>query len=291
MKIKRKNIQVFDIVNTIFMIFVVVVMLYPMYYTVMASVSDAGALARHTGLLLSPVGDINFEAYKIVLTHRNIGSGFANTIFLLTVGLFINMVLTTFGAYFLAMKGPKLQGIIAFMIVFTMYFSGGMVPEFLNVRDLGLYNSRWALVLPGAITTMNLIILKSGFQAVPESLIESARLDGAAYMQVLLQVMIPLTKSSLAVILLYCGVGHWNNWFNASIYLTDSAKFPLQLVVRNILNFSSGIAISDGADEMSRVAELMKYALIVVSTVPILAIYPFLQKYFVKGTMIGAVKG
>ncbi len=291
MKIKRKNIQVFDIVNTIFMIFVVVVMLYPMYYTVMASVSDAGALARHTGLLLSPVGDINFEAYKIVLTHRNIGSGFANTIFLLTVGLFINMVLTTFGAYFLAMKGPKLQGIIGFMIVFTMYFSGGMVPEFLNVRDLGLYNSRWALVLPGAITTMNLIILKSGFQAVPESLIESARLDGATYMQVLLQVMIPLTKSSLAVILLYCGVGHWNNWFNASIYLTDSAKFPLQLVVRNILNFSSGIAISDGADEMARVAELMKYALIVVSTVPILAIYPFLQKYFVKGTMIGAVKG
>ena len=178
------------------------------------------------------------------------------------------------------------------MIIFTMYFSGGLIPSYLNVKDLGLMNSLWALILPGAISTTNLIIMKSAFQSIPDSLIESARLDGASYFQILVKVMTPLSKATIAVMVLYYGVGHWNSWFNASIYLREGDKFPLQLVVRNILNISTNaMSFGVGMDEMAQVAELIKYALIVVTVAPILAIYPFLQKYFVKGVMVGAIKG
>ena len=179
------------------------------------------------------------------------------------------------------------------LFLFTMYFSGGMVPGYLNIKDLGLLNSLWSLILPVAISTTNLIILKSGFQAVPDSLVESATLDGATYLQILTKIMVPLTKATLAVLVLYYTVSHWNSWFNASIYLQSSDKYPLQLVMRNILKMTSAQAATEGVgmDEASQMADLIKYALIVVTTTPILAVYPFLQKYFVKGVMIGAIKG
>ena len=168
-----------------------------------------------------------------------------------------------------------------------------MVPTYLNIRDLGLLDSLWALILPGAINTTNLIILKSGFQAEPDSLTESATLDGATCLQILIKVIVPLSKATLAVLVLYYAVAHWNAWFGASIYLQSSNKYPLQLVMRNILKLTSsqGMLEGVGIDEAAQVAELVKYALIVVSTAPILAVYPFLQKYFVKGVMIGAIKG
>ena len=157
----------------------------------------------------------------------------------------------------------------------------------MNVKDLGLLNSYWSLILPGAISTTNLIIMKSAFQAIPDSLIESAQLDGASYLQTLVKIMLPLTKATLAVLVLYYGVGHWNSWFNASIYLRDPDKYPLQLILRNMLDGS----IAGMDEEFAKYVELIKYALIVISTVPILVLYPFLQRYFTKGTMIGAVKG
>ena len=290
---RSKGSRIFDCFNFIFMLFIIFVTAYPIYYVVIASFSDAGALSRHTGALWAPLQPYTIGAYKMVFKNELIGTGFLNTLFIVFVGLVVNMTMTTLGAYFLTIKGPMLRTPVTFMIIFTMYFSGGLVPAYLNIKDLGLLDSLWALILPGAISTTNLIILKSGFQSIPDSLVESATLDGATYMQIMTKIMVPLSKATLAVLVLYYAVGHWNAWFGASIYLQSSEKYPLQLVMRNLLKATSAQAMMEGVgmDEASQVADLIKYALIVVTTAPIMVVYPFLQKYFVKGVMIGAIKG
>lgn len=290
---KSMGSRIFDSFNIIIMLLIIFATAYPIYYVIIASFSDPGTLSRTTGLLWTPLKPFTLDAYRMLFKNPLIFSGFLNTIFILIVGLIVNMIFTTLGAYFLSLKGPMLKTSITFMIIFTMYFSGGMVPAYLNVKDLGLLDSLWALILPVAINTTNLIILKSGFQSIPDSLTESATLDGATHLQILLKIMIPLSKATLAVLVLYYAVAHWNSWFGASIYLQSSDKYPLQLVMRNILKLTSsqGMLEGVGIDEAAQVAELVKYALIVVSTAPILAVYPFLQKYFVKGVMIGAIKG
>lgn len=286
--------QVFSVFNILFMLFIIVITAYPIIYIVLASFSDPVSLSKHTGLLLKPLEPYTLSAYEMVFSNPLIVSGFRNTLFVLIVGVTINLVFTMLGAFFLTIKGPALKNGIAFMIIFTMYFSGGLIPSYLNIKSLGLLNSLWALILPGAISTSNLVIMKSAFQAIPESLIESARLDGARYWQILCKIMVPLSKATIAVMVLYYGVGHWNSWFSASIYLQESTKYPLQLVMRNILNSAnatSSMTGGVGADEMAYYVELIKYALIVVTTTPILVLYPFLQKYFTKGVMVGAIKG
>lgn len=288
MRRKISSGKIFDFFNIIIMLFVIVCTLYPFLYVVMASFSDPTALSTYTGLLLLPIKPYTFEAYKAVFSMPLILSGFKNTLFVLIVGVLVNMVFTILGAYFLSIKGPMLKDVVAFMIIFTMYFSGGMIPGYLNVKDLGLINSLWALILPGAIGTSNLIIMKSAFLSVPDSLVESARLDGASYIQTLTKVMLPLTKATLAVLVLYYGVGHWNSWFGASIYLQDKDLYPIQLILRNLLASTSSIA---ALDDIPEYAELVKYALIVITSAPIICLYPFLQKYFTKGVMMGAVKG
>ena len=290
---KLNEYKVFSFFNILLMLFIVIITAYPVYYVVIASFSDPSALSINTGLLALPLKPFTTSAYKLVFENQQILKGFANTLYVMVFGLSLNLILTALGAYFLTIKGPMLKTLITFMIIFTMYFSGGMIPSYLNIKDLSLLNSLWSLILPSAITTTNLIIMKSAFQAIPESLSESARLDGASYLQILVKIMIPLSKATMAVMVLYYGVARWNSWFAASIYLNDSDLFPLQLVMRNILNMANQMAGSTGAgaDEMAQLVELIKYALIVVTTAPILALYPFLQKYFVKGVMIGAVKG
>lgn len=287
---KINGYRVFSVFNIFLMILVICVMAYPIYYIVIASFSDPGALSRHTGLMWAPLKPYSLEAYRQVFRHKQILSSFLNTLFVLTAGLAVNLTLTMLGAFFLSIKGPMLKDPITFMIIFTMYFSGGLIPIYLNVNSLGLIDSLWSLILPGAINTTNLIIMKTAFQSIPDSLIESAQLDGAKYIQILVKIMIPLSKATIAVMVLYYGVAHWNSWFGASIYLRSSDKFPLQLVMRNILNMTASIAEAE-ANELASLAESMKYALIIVGTAPILVLYPFLQKYFVKGVMIGAVKG
>lgn len=293
MKKKLNGYNIFSVFNYIFMVFITVVTAYPVYYVLVASVSDSGALSSHVGMLWAPLQPYSLSAYKMVFANRLIISGFGNTLFVLIVGLLISLLLTMLGAFFLSLQGPMLKNAITMMIIFTMYFQGGMVPSYLNVKNLGLMNSLWALILPLAINTTNLIIMKSAFQSIPASLVESARLDGASFFQVLLRIMIPLSKATIAVMVLYYGVAYWNSWFSASIYLSDSDLYPLQLVLRNILKSlnTDGQVGGVGADEMAQAAELMKYALIVVTTAPIVVIYPFLQKHFVKGVMIGAIKG
>ena len=178
-------------------------------------------------------------------------------------------------------------------IIFTMYFSGGLIPSYLNVKSLGLDNTLWALILPNAMSAYNMIIMRTSFASIPDSLEESAKLDGANHFIIMCRIVIPLSGSIIAVIILYYAVTHWNSWFNAMIYLRDRTKYPLQLVLREILiqNDAGNMLDDFKALEQGSVAETIKYATIVVGTLPIMAVYPFLQKYFVKGVMIGAVKG
>ena len=288
---KKKKMHWFDVLNTLFMLVIIFITAYPIYYVVICSFSDPHALSRTSDMLWLPLQPYTTQAYETLFKNQLIISGFRNTTFVLVAGVIVNMVSTACGAYFLSIKGPMLKDPITYMIIFTMYFGGGLVPSYLNIRDLGMLNSLWALIIPGAIATSNMIILKCAFQAVPESLSESARLDGANHLQILCKIMIPLSKATLAVLVLYYGVGHWNSWFSASIYLRDSKLFPLQLVMRQILDSASMAGLEAGMDDMAIYTNLVKYALIVVTTVPILVLYPFLQKYFVKGVMIGAVKG
>lgn len=289
---KSMGSRIFDGFNILFMLFIIFITAYPVYYVVVASFSDSAALSRHTGALWAPLQPYTLNAYKMVFKDALIVSGFLNTLFILCAGLVLQMVMTTLGAYFLTLKGPMLKTPIIIMIIFTMYFSGGLVPAYLNIKDLGLMDSRWALIIPAAVGTSNMIILKSGFQSIPDSLTESATLDGATHRQIITKIMVPLSKATLAVLVLYYAVGHWNSWFSASIYLRSADKYPLQLVVRNLLKATAS-TIMEGVsvDEAAQAAELIKYALIVVTTAPIMVVYPFLQKYFVKGVMIGAIKG
>ena len=278
-------------IDVLIMIVLMVMCLYPILYVLFASLSDSGELMAYNGLLLKPIG-LNLEAYKAVFKNPMIGKGYINTIIILVSGLFINLVMTTLAAYFLSKKNIMLKNFIMVLMLFTMYFSGGLIPSYITIKSLGLYNSLLALILPGAISTYNLIIMRTSFQGIPSGLEEAAYLDGAGHLSIIWNVILPLSKAIIAVMVLYYGVAHWNSWFGASIYLNDRNKYPLQLILREILlqNDVSNMAGSSGGDEYS-IAESIKYAVIIVATAPILCIYPFLQKYFVKGVMIGALKG
>ena len=293
MKIKESaGYTSFRIFNTIFMIIISIVMLYPMVYVVFASFSESNALLMNEGLLLWPIKP-NLRSYMKVIENPMVWSGYKNTLIVLVGGTALNLVMTILAAYVLSRKNLAGSKLMTIFVVFTMYFSGGMIPMYLNVRSFGLDDSLWALIIPGAMSAYNMIILLTAFASIPDSLEESATLDGANPFTTLVKIIVPLSGSSIAVILLYYAVGHWNSWFNAMIFLRDRAKYPLQLVLREILVQNDVSAMMDNAivDGEGSIAETIKYAVIVVSTVPILAVYPFLQKYFVKGVMVGAVKG
>jgi putative aldouronate transport system permease protein len=282
----------FDVFNTVILLFIVFVTLYPLYYVIIASFTGTAHLIRNHGFLWYPK-DFNLGAYKMALTHPLIVSGYRNIFFVLTVSLFLNITLTLFAAYFLASKNLMFKKPVLFIMLFTMFFSGGMIPGYLNIRSLGLYDSLWALILPGAISVYNTIICRTAIESVPDSLGESAKIDGAQDFTILFRIIFPLIKPAIVVLLLYYGIGHWNSWFPASLYLRDNYKLPIQNVLRAILIantglLNSGITSGDAIDEYS---ETIKYAAIVITTVPVLCVYPFLQRYFVKGAMIGAVKG
>jgi putative aldouronate transport system permease protein len=293
MRERSNGYRIFTVFNYIILTSIAIACLYPFYFVVIASISDPDELMRHGGLLLKPLGDLTLAGYQMVFKNNLVLSGFGNTFLILFVGLVFNLILTVLGAYVLSIRELMLRKPLTILVIVTMYFSGGLIPTYLNVKELGMLNSVWSLILPGAITTSNLIIMRSAFMAVPESLSEAARIDGANHIQILSKIMLPLVKATLAVMVLYYAVSHWNAWFNASIYLRTPSKYPLQLVLRNILVESQmgGMMQDIGAARAPQVQQLLKYALIVVSSLPIICIYPFLQKFFQKGVMLGAVKG
>jgi putative aldouronate transport system permease protein len=285
--------KIFNVFNNILMIVIVIITLYPFYYIICASLSDTSQLLIHTGLLLKPL-ETTFGAYKLTFQYPLILYGYKNTLFILLFGLPINMILSVFCGYMLTAKNVLYKKFIIAFVMLTMYFSGGLVPSYLNVRSLGLYNSLWAVILPGAISVYNTIIIKTAMAGIPDSLSEAAYIDGANSIEILFRVVIPLIKPTLAVITLYYAVTHWNSWFSAAIYIKDNVKLPIQAVMRAILIENDELLYSNAlADDgtINTFVETIKYALIVVGTLPILVLYPFLQRYFVKGVMIGAVKG
>ena len=284
--------RIFDVFNVLLMIAVVICTFYPMIHIVMASFSDGNLLLAHRGILLKPL-DFTIGGYKMVFKDPMILRGYANTIFVVVAGTFISVLVTAMGAYFLSRKNVMLQMPVMLYVMFTMFFSGGMIPFYFTVKDLGLYNSIWSLILPTAINTFNLIIMRTGFSAIPDSLEESAKLDGAGHLTILFKIVIPLAMPTIAVIILYYAVSYWNSWFNAMMFIQDRVKYPLQLVLRGVLMSNDTSAMTGGVNAVDKesVGESVKYGVIVVATIPILVVYPFLQKYFVKGVMIGAVKG
>lgn len=285
--------KIFDIFNIVIMLILMAATLYPFIHIIAASLSNGNQYIAHQGLLFWPKG-FTLSAYEAVLQNQSIRIGYKNTLFILVVGTSINLTLTALGAYFLSRENVLWRNAIMFFIVFTMFFSGGLIPFYLTVRAMGLYDSIWALILPGAVNTFNLIVMRTYFQSIPRDMEESAVMDGAGHYTILFRVYLPLAVPVVAVMILFYGVHHWNSWFHANIFLRDSNLYPLQLVLRNILidnSVESMMGHNVAGDDGNNVAETIKYATIMVSTLPILALYPFLQKYFVKGVMVGALKG
>lgn len=280
----------------VLIIFVLVIFtvatVYPIIHVVMASFSDGDLMMAHQGLLLRPL-EFNVDAYKRVFENEMIMRGYLNTIIVVAATLILNFLLTSFAAYFLSRKYLYTANAVMFFIMVTMYFSGGTVPFYFAVKNLGLYNSLWSIILPASANAFNIIVLRTAFSSMPDSIEEAALVDGANHFTILFKIFIPLSKASLAVVMLYYLVAHWNSWFNAMIFLKDRELYPLQLVLRDILveNDTSNMTGGASMDTMQAVGETVKYAVIVVSTLPVMMIYPFLQKYFAKGAMVGAVKG
>lgn len=297
--VEKKTVgdRIFDVLNYVVLTVLAFCCIYPLWHVLCGSFSNPVELSKHTGVLLWPLG-FSVEGYRNVWANPNISTGFLNTLFYVGVGTVIRMILTAIGAYVLSDKHFMLRKPMTLMIVFTMYFTGGMIPDYLLVNSLGLTNTRWALIIPLAITTWNMIILKTAFQSVPEALVESARLDGAGELRTLVQIILPVTKASLAVIAMYYVVNEWNSWLKAAIYLPgNKACHPLQLVLRDVLIVDSGsssTSLAEGSGlsvETLLLQEVLRYSAIIISTLPIIAIYPFAQKYFVKGVLMGSVKG
>lgn len=260
----------------------------PIWHLLMASFSNSSGIASAEGLMFWPKM-FDLGAFKLVFQDKALMGGFKNTLLYLGGALPLNLLLTLMAGYFLSCTNMVWKKLIARIILFTMFFSGGMIPTYLNIRDLNLLDSLWALILSGTISVTNALICKTSIEAIPDSLRESAYLDGANDFQIIFKIILPLIKATLAVLTLYYGVGHWNNWFHASIYISSPDKLPVQNILRSIL-IANELGEMD-ADVYNAYAETIKYAAIVVSTAPIMCIYPFLQKYFAKGALIGAVKG
>lgn len=284
--------KIFDIVLCIVMVVFIGITVYPLIYVAFASLSDANQLMSHKGILYKSLG-FSLDAYKRVFSNQRILTGYINTIFLVVGGVSVSLLLTTLGAYVLSRKNVLWNRVFIFFILLTMFFSGGLIPLYLVVKGVGLYNSLFAVILPFAINTFNLIIMRTSFMAIPDSLEESAKIDGANHFVILFRIIIPLSMPVIAVMILYYAVEKWNGWFYASIFLQNRDLYPLQLILREILlaNSTEGMNGGVGIDEGIQIAETIKYATIMVATLPILLIYPAIQKYFVKGAMVGALKG
>lgn len=285
--------KTFDFIVTVISGIVILIVLVPLIFVIAASFSDPDLVIRGK-VLLWPKG-ITTKAYTMVFENKDIWRGFCNTLFYTAAGTTISVVLTVLAAYPLSRKNLRGRNFFMMAILFTMYFSGGMVPTYLLVRDLGMYNTIWAILIPNALSTYNLIVAKTFFEnSIPEELYESARLDGCGNIPMLFKIVLPLSKAILAVLVLYYAVAIWNSYFDALIYIKDAGKHPLQIVLRNILLLgqTEQMGTNDvGMAEKIKMAEAIKYSVIVVSSLPMLILYPFVQKYFVKGVMIGAVKG
>lgn len=284
--------KVFMVCNYIFLFLLMLVCLYPLWLQVILSISH-GLEVMKGGITLWP-RNVTLETYKTLL-RGELFMYMKNTILYTVVGTTVNLAMSCLCAYPLSRKTFSGRKFFTLMVTITLFFSGGMIPMYLTVRQYGLMDSMWSLILPGAISTYNMIIIRTAFQALPDSLIESAQLDGANDLVILWKIVIPLTKATLATMLLFYAVTHWNSYFDAMLYINSKEKYPLQIMLRNMLIgglFNEETAIAGANAEAFAVTDsTLRAATIIVTTLPILVVYPFVQRYFVKGVMIGSVKG
>lgn len=294
MQIESRGDRIFNIVNYSILILVTIVVMYPLLFVLSASFSDPQAVLRGE-MLLWPKG-INVNSYVKIFQNKDIINGFTNTLLYTSLGTFINLVMTILAAYPLSRKDFVGRNAIMALFVFTMFFSGGLIPTYLLIKDLGMLNSMWVMIIPNAVSIWNIIIMRTFFQqSIPGELQEAATIDGCSNIKTLTRIILPLSMPIIAVTILFYAVGHWNAFFNALLYLSDKEKFPLQLILREILiqgQASDMVQMStESAIKQQREVEGIKYAVLVVANIPVLILYPFLQRYFVKGVMIGAIKG
>ena len=297
-KLKKNSL---DIVIAVILFFLSIAMLYPMMYELAVSLSTPESLVTAPKIMWF-TQEFSTLAYELLFKETDVVTGYKNTFIIMGLGLVVNMVLTMILAYFLSRKGykVKLKKPVTILILITMYFSGGMVPMFLLVRDLGLFNNYWSVILPSAISTYNAILLRSFYQSIPDSLDESAELDGAGHGTILFKIYMPLSKPAMAVVAMYYGLDHWNRWFEPSLYLQNPKKHPLALMLRRLLISTDAAGVKGMLGSTQTYVDQLLYdeintamsaALVVVATVPFLLIYPFLQKHFQTGVMIGSLKG
>lgn len=289
---KTASDRVVDIAIAMIITLIVLAIIYPLWFIVIASFSQPDAVASGQVILL-PKG-VSLSGYAKILSDSRIWIGYRNTILYTLVGTAVNLVVTIPAAFALSRREFKPRRIIMFLFAFTMFFSGGLIPSYLLIKQLGLLNSMWVFILPGAFGVYNMIIARSFFESsIPEELYDSARVDGVSYFGFFLRIVLPLSSAIIAVIGLYCFVGHWNDYFTGLIYIRDQSKQPLQNILQMILlaNQTQSGTAGMSAAQTQNFADQIKFGVIIVSTLPLLVLYPFLQKYFNKGVMIGAVKG
>ncbi|WP_062107929.1 carbohydrate ABC transporter permease [Bacillus niameyensis] len=297
MNIKEtRSDQIFNLCNKLLVLFFIIIISYPLIYIVSASISDP-FYVNSGAMWLFPKG-ITFEGFERVFQSSEIWVGYRNTIFYTLLGTFINLVVTLPCAYALSRQDLIGKKLIMTLFVFTMFFDGGLIPTYLLVRDLGMINTIWSMVIPSAAAMWNIIVTMSFFKVtIPRGLEEAAEMDGASQIRTFLQIVLPLSAPIIAVMALFYGVGHWNQYFGALIYLHERSLFPLQLFLREILvqqKITAELLQQSGAAEAiskhARIADIIKYAVMIVSAAPLLMIYPFLQRFFIKGVMIGSLK-
>lgn len=299
MEKKKKQIQSrfdtgFDIVSTILLVLFLLVVLYPLYFVVIASISDANAIS--TGQVILLPKDVSFVGYRRIFQDSRILTGYGNSVIYTLASTVIGTITTVMAGYAFSRNDLPGHGWLMKVYVFTMYFSGGLIPTYLVVKDLNLLGSPWVVILMGAVSAYNIVIARSFFTSnIPPELYEAASIDGCPNGRFFFSIVVPLSKSIIAVIALYYAVAQWNSYFNSLIYLNKQEQYPLQLILREILLSSQGVQADvtdiDALQEMQRIAATIKYGVIIVASVPMLIMYPFIQKYFVKGVMIGSVKG
>jgi len=285
--------NLFDIINFVLCVVMLIIMAYPLYFAVIASFSDPDAV--NNGKVWLWPSQINLEGYKRVLHDSRMWLGYKNTILYTICGTIISLLFTLPAAYSLSRKDLIGRNGIMMIFVFTMFFNGGLIPTYLNINNFKLTNTIWVLLIPFSVSAYNLIIARTFFAStIPQELLEAAKMDGCSNFRFFVSVVVPLSPAIIAVIGLYCAVGQWNQFFLSLIYVRDNKLQPLQMVLRNILLQSRVIEDSSSSTntaEVQRIADLMKYSMILIATAPVMCFYPFIQKYFAKGVMIGAVKG
>jgi putative aldouronate transport system permease protein len=284
--------KVFHVLNNLFMVLLIIIMLYPFWYVAMYSISDS-KLAAGGGLFFVPRG-FSLASYQLVLGNTSFLSGFKASFIVTVAGTILSVFFTATTAYAISKKRLRGKNLFSFLILFTMLFNGGLVPSYLVVKNLGMLDTYWALILPNLIGAWNILVMRSFFTGIPDELEEAAKIDGAGDITIFFRIVLPLSKAALATIGLFTAVYYWNDFFSTILYITDKNKWALQAVLRDIVNNTSSALQSQGVaiGYQQNVSEnTVKMASIIVATLPILIIYPFIQKYFAKGAMIGSVKG